>query len=455
MNVGMLTASVSVFKGCAMSNKRFIHWLYRELPVWEAEGLITAAQAERLRARYGEPAPETRTQWGMVVIAILGVLLIGGGIILMVAYNWEQLSRPWRTVLSILPLLLAQLIYGYAFFRRQYAPAWVEGASTFLFLMLGASLALISQTYHIAGTLDEYLLSWALLSIPLLYLMNASLPAVLYLIGIAWWAVERGGSTTVWYWGLLAAVLPHLIINLRADRSPLRRNVLGWALTLTFAVAWWWVIEVELTAFSLVGSALVLSLFYLIGKEYNRQPRRLIRAPFRTVAVAGMFVMLLVLSFRLDLPRHTFRELTNGLDFAPWAARTNLVVLVLLFGAYVYLFLRGFSRRGPIAYAVSLFPFVIIAYLFFYSPAAPRLAMALANLFAFGLGLIYLLTGIQRQRLGLVNIGLMFILVLAAVRFFDTDWSYIAKGTAFILLGAGFLAANWVLSRRWKETATS
>jgi len=437
-----------------MSDKKFIRWLYRELPEWEADGLINNEQARGLRQRYGPVGDQAGANWGVVIIAILGVLLIGGGIILMVAYNWENLSRSWRTALSIAPLLLAQIIYGYVFFRKRLAPAWVEGASTFLFLMLGASLALISQTYHIVGTLDQYLLSWALLGIPLLYLMNAGVPAVLYLIGIAWWAVERGGSSTVWYWGLLAAVLPHLIINLRTDRSPLRRNMLGWALTLTFSLAWWWVIEPELTAFSLVGSALILSLFYLLGKAYNPDPGGVIRAPFRTVAVVGMFVMLLVLSFRLKLPTHTFHDLTYGLNYAPWAARLNLVVLGLLFAAYAYSFLQGFTRRGPIAYAVSLFPFLIIAYLLLYDPEAPRAAMALANLFAFGLGLIYLITGIRRQRLGLVNIGLLFILLLAAVRFFDTDWSYIAKGMAFILLGAGFLTANWVLSRRWKEAAT-
>lgn len=437
-----------------MANKKRLRWLYRELRKWEIEGWITKEQGERLRTHYGPAVPETTPNWGIVIIAVLGVLLIGGGIILMVAYNWEELSRPWRAALSFIPLVLAELVYGYTFFRRRQSPAWVEGASTFLFLMLGASLALISQTYHIAGTLDQYLLSWALLSIPLLYLMKASLPAVLYLVGIAWWAVEREGGSAVWYWGLLAAVLPHLVIHLGAGRSPLRRNVLAWAFTLTFSVAWWWVIEVKLTAFSLVGSSLVLSLFYLIGKEYSLHPSVLLRAPFRTVAVAGMFIMLLVLSFRLDLPAHSFGDLTQGIRYRPWAARVNLLVLILLFGAYIFLFLRGVTRRGPIAYAISLFPFVIIAYLFFYTPSAPRPAMALANLFALGLGLIYLISGIQRQRLGLVNIGLLFILVLASVRFFDTDWSYIAKGTAFILLGAGFLAANWVLSRRWREIET-
>lgn len=430
--------------------KKYVRWLYEQLPLLKDKGIISAEQAEAIRDYYG-PVGD-KPNWATTIIAILGALLIGGGIILIFAYNWDDLSRAWRTVLSFAPLVLGQLLYAYAFFRRSGSPAWVEGASTFLFLMIGACIALISQTYHIAGELDQYLLSWALLSIPLLYLMNASLPALLYLVGIAWWVTLKEGldSASVYYWGLLAAAVPHLIFNLRPERSPLRRNVLGWGLTLTLSVAWWWVIEPEIRAYSLVGTALLLSSFYLLGRHLQPERQTMVRMPFRTVAIAGMYIFLLVLTFRLEFDANTFSMLLNGLDYDPWAARINLVVLVGLSVAYIYLFLTGVTNRGPVEQSAALFPFVIIFYVLIQTAGSLRPAMVLANLGALGFGVAFLVSGFRDHHMGRVNIGLLFILLLAAVRFFDTDWSYVVKGVAFVLLGIVFLGANWVFSKEVK-----
>lgn len=433
-----------------MANNKHIEWLYRELPDWVKAGLITEEQKERLQEYYGPVEKASTPGWATAIVAILGVLLIGGGIILIFAYNWDDLSRAWRTVLSFAPLVLAQLIYGYAFFRRQDSPAWKEGASTFLFLMIGACIALISQTYHIAGTMDEYLLSWALLSIPLMYLMNASLPAVLYLTGIAWWATYRGDSATVAYWGLLAAAMPHLYLQVRPRRSPLRRNVLGWALTITFPIAWFWIIEPEIKAYSYIGTALILGVFHLGGQRLNLSEKSLIRLPFRTVGTVGMFIFSLILSFRFKLEPNSVEMLINGLDYEPWAARINLGILIGLFIGYMYLFLAGFARRGPVFQTAAVFPFVVLLYVLMQAGGAQRPSMVLANLFTFAFGLAYLVSGIRHRHMGRVNVGLLFILILAAVRFFDTDWSYVVKGVAFVLLGIGFLTANWILSRQLK-----
>ena len=40
--------------------------------------------------------------------------------------------------------------------------------------------------------------------------------------------------------------------------------------------------------------------------------------------------------------------------------------------------------------------------------------------------------------------------VLIVLRFFDEDFSFIVKGVVFILLGAGFLAANLILVHRMR-----
>lgn len=78
----------------------------------------------------------------------------------------------------------------------------------------------------------------------------------------------------------------------------------------------------------------------------------------------------------------------------------------------------------------------------------PRL---LANVFLLLWGISYLYSGIQHSRMGLVNLGMLIILMLIAFRFFDTEWSYLAKGIAFVLLGIAFLTVNWLLSKRLKQ----
>jgi uncharacterized membrane protein len=41
----------------------------------------------------------------VVLFSILGAALMGSGIILLLAHNWDQLSRVMRTVISFAPLV--------------------------------------------------------------------------------------------------------------------------------------------------------------------------------------------------------------------------------------------------------------------------------------------------------------------------------------------------------------
>lgn len=50
------------------------------------------------------------THWAMVLFGILGAVLIGGGIILLLAHNWEQLGRPARVAVAFAPLVLSQAL---------------------------------------------------------------------------------------------------------------------------------------------------------------------------------------------------------------------------------------------------------------------------------------------------------------------------------------------------------
>ena len=431
-------------------NNKHRHWLFEQLPILVERGLISREQASAIRSYYGEAGASPNL--ALVVVAILGVLLVGGGIILIVAYNWDQLSRFWRTVVSFAPLLLGQFIYVYAFFRRSKAPAWQEGASTFLMLMLAATMALVSQTYHITGSRASFLLTWLLLSLPLLYLRKATVVAILYLAGIAVWAVEQTGNTAVGYWALLAAVAPYFYLVFRdSEQSSPRRSLLGWTLGLTVFFAWFGVVEMDIYAYSFIGTPMLLANYYMLGHNLFGDNPSILNRPLRTISVLGVYLFLITLSFRFKLPQVDFEHLVNGLNYAPWAARVNLLILFGLTIRFIFLFLSGFPGRSHVGNAVTAAPFIGMLYLLLYFSGAESWARLLANAGAFTLGLAFLEAGLRQERLSLVNIGMLFILFLIGLSFFDAEWSYIVKGLAFVVLGLSFLGVNLILGRRQRS----
>ena len=65
--------------------------LKRELPRWRDDAIISATAEETLAARYH--LDEEGVSVATAAIYILGVLLIGGGVISLVAWNWDALGR--------------------------------------------------------------------------------------------------------------------------------------------------------------------------------------------------------------------------------------------------------------------------------------------------------------------------------------------------------------------------
>ena len=435
-----------------MDAKRHIAWLYEQLPGLIEQGILTEEQSENIKARFGAAEVKPAYNWAFIIISIIGVLLVGGGIILIFAYNWENLSNAWRTVLSILPLVLGLAIYGYMFMRRRQSVAWVEGAATFLMLMLASSIALVSQTYHILGSTEEFLLTWLVPGVVLLYLAPSSLCAIIYYIGIASFAAESRGSGSASYWFLLAAGIPHLIWAWRRMEEPIRYRLLGWALALTFPFGWFGAIETPIVLYSFWGTAAVLGLMFLL-EPFSKPEAHVnpVFQPFRTFAVVATYIFLMVLTYWDRYDMVAVEQLWQGDRYAPWAAAINFIVWLVMVGSYIFLLARRFRSLSVQGYFAALFP-VFLLLLLFAGPHTegwvPRLA---ANVYLFAWGLAYLWSGVRYSRMGLVNLGMLITLALIAFRFFDTEWSYLVKGLAFVGLGLAFLGGNWALSKRVKS----
>ncbi len=405
------------------------------------------------------------SSWASIIMSILGAVLIGSGIILIFAYNWDDFSRLQRTILSFSPLILAQLAYGYAFFKKSDSTAWTESTAVFLMLAIASCLALISQTYNLPGTATDFVWTWSILCIPLLYLSNATLVAMLYLCCISGWAMGAGWQgESIWYWLLLLAAAPHLWKNLsllRKDNQPykfvtfgerVRANLLGWTLAITFVIAIHNVLENRIELSWLMGDAIFFTLMYVLGKQFFGGEKSMWLRPFQTTAIAGIFVISIILTYKWYRSGNTlnFSEWFNGSDYPPIATWINFALL-LIGVVIIKSFAIRFWRKGKqINYLILSFPSIVLGSILLVKHVDPFFGQVVFNLFVFVWGLFYIKEGTKLNLIALVNAGTFFLAILFIVRFFESN-DILLRGVAFTVIGIGFLLLNYFLTKHIRK----
>lgn len=213
----------------------------RDLERWRAAGWVTPAGAAEIRKDLAKAS-------GVGLAGVLGILasvLLAFGVFSFVASHWDEMPR-----LARLALMFGLLWTGYVAAGVLYARdmrAFGDAAVLFAVAVFGASIALISQMFHIDGNPPDGVYVWwigALLAGVLLR-SNPALALAMVLVCV-WTGMEMGQRQRV-YW-------PFLI---------------GWA-AVTAAFVWQrWRPGAHLSALAL--SLFVISLGYALNKGHEHQ----------------------------------------------------------------------------------------------------------------------------------------------------------------------------------------
>ncbi len=418
--------------------------------------MLDPEDAERLRGHYASPGSAGR---GLPLFAVLGVALIGLGVILLLAHNWEDLSRAQRAALSFALLLGAQGAAAFGLLRRRTSVAWSESASLFLMLASAATIALIGQTYHVPGDLRGFLLSWLLPCLPLVYLFDSRASAALYLVGISGWlaASRLAEDPLLPYWGYLALGLPYLVwLDRRGDHSVRSAFLAAIAVPAiacgaVFGVRLETMLPLVLLGVTVAGGTHALGAMAPergAGAPYYAAPARWLAA----LAIAcTVFVLGYEGGWRFAFGKlqlfgndqgivDPLGALAVGLLFGVLALRGALVTLRA--GDWPAALLCGF----PLVVAIGV---VAVRALDSGIPG-----MLLANAFGLAVGTGIALAGVRENRIALANAGLLLLAALIFARFSDWQLSFTTRGLAFIALGVAFLMLNLRL-RRLRAEATA
>jgi len=431
--------------------KKEIQWLYGEIPQWIREEILTEEAGARLHERYGEAGPSLGRNLGLVISSILGALLVGSGIVLLVAHNWDNLTRPVRTLLSFGLLLAAQGLAGWVLWHDKRSPAWREGVATFLVLAVGACVSLIAQTYQIIGDPGDFLLTCTILSAPVIYLLGASVPAILYLAAIAAWAgVSRPHN--VLFWILAAAVLPFFWQAAKRRPDDYRTRFLFWALPVALAFGVGYTLDYRIPGIFFLAQAALFALLYLAGLPFQDEEPIRWRQPLQVVGALGLIILSAVLSYReawRSMDRFPMRWPATFAEFQTGAYDYGLTLLLSLAAVALTLLRIRRVRHSGIEFGVA--PAVFwLAYLLARSGAGAWPSVIMLNLYLLSLGVGTLWAGLRKEQIRIVNVGMLIIAILIMLRFFDSGVGFMVRGVAFIMVGLAFLTANVLLLRRVK-----
>ncbi len=422
--------------------------MLKDLPELIQAKVISAETADKITAYYKsrEGASNNRQ---LIAFGILGAILVGLGIILIIAHNWDTLPGVVKTGFAFLPLIVGQALCAFVLLRKPGQIGWRESTASFLFFAVGASVSLVSQIYHIPGDLSSFMLTWMLLCLPIIYVMRSSMASLLYITGISFYALQSGywnfpHIISYSYWVLIAVVLPHYyLLHRRSPRSNftlfhhwLVPAYLSIALgTVAYSTEEW----LYMAYFSLFG------LFYLTGNSPLFAQSHTGKNGYRIIGSLGTIVLLLTLSFdwfwkRLYIAGHSAEQVFSAPEF---------YVAMVLFAGAAWLFFnqqkgRSLSDIKPLSPVFLIFAVIFI--LGYFVPGA----VVLINLLTLTVGILYIREGGREDHLGLLNFGLLIITALVVCRFFDSDLTFVVRGLMFLTVGVGFFAANYRIIKKRK-----
>lgn len=413
--------------------------ILKELPELVANNVIspeTAAAIENYYSARREPQGNRL----LTIFGALGGILVGLGIILIFAHNWDDFSKPTKTMLSLFPLVAAQALTFYTILKNK-SVVWRSASGALLFFAVGAAISLIAQVYNISGNLGDFLFTWILLCTPLIYILRTNVQAVLYIIFATYYAVEAGYFNPERPWAYLffiAALMPFYIQQVKENKNE-GLTAISWLLPLSGIIS----LGGFLDGAGEFGLLIYLAFAATIHSIGHMAPFHNKKQGYLTLGEMSIVVVLMMASFRW-----VWRSVVK--DPAPDTYFLLLWAVLFVLGIYLNFFRKG-APKGfePFRTAALVFPAIYLIGTFHdYIPSV------LTNLLVLALGIGVIREGAAKLDLALLNFGLVITSVLIACRFFDVNMSFVIRGLLFIGVGAGFFAANYVLIQR-KKTKTS
>lgn len=419
--------------------------LQQEVSKLVEEQVISLEVAQDIKSYYNSKE-DTSSNRLFIIFGVLGSVLVGMGIILILAHNWDDFSRGTKTIWAFIPLVVGQLAVGYALFKKK-GVTWREASATFLFFAFGASIALVGQIYNIPGSMPSFLLSWTVLAAPLIYLLKSQAAALLYMVFSMAYACSLGYfnvHSPWWYLIMLLWIVPHYYKQLKERPLENLTGIWNWVVPLSLLISLGAFVSGDDSIGFLMYVAL-FGLFYNIGKLSFFTGKKLRVNGYLLLGSIGTITTLLIVSFKWF-----WADSSESL-----VSSQDLIITGVLLAAGLAVLIYLFQKKQLRPFNLFQYAFLIFTSIYFIRFISPEIPMILTNLLVFGLGVFAVHIGSSRGMFSILNYGLLIITMLIGCRFFDTEISYVIRGLLFLVIGAGFFGANYLMHKKQQKQNTS
>ena len=182
------------------SDPQFVERIQREIEVWRSEGIISSDVAVTLASRYGDSEEDGRPfalNRLSAAIVIFGAILVGLGVIAILAANWDAISDTAKIGVMVLATTTAY-VAGWLLAYRFESPR--TGIAVILLgaIIYGASIHLIAQAFNVEVNHPLLMSAWFFGVVPIAYITRSAAILVLSLILLL---LSLGFRMQLWFEG--------------------------------------------------------------------------------------------------------------------------------------------------------------------------------------------------------------------------------------------------------------
>lgn len=380
----------------------------KELERLRGQGVITEEVYGSIEEFYARENKNKKTFLNFFITA--GCVLIGLGIILLFAYNWSKLTREIKTGILIICLLLGQ---GLLYFSLEKKKEFVPGTGVFLILMVGLSIAMISQMYNISGEETGFYLAWSTLSLPVYYLSGGGVNSLVYSLILYMYQSSQGNILIYLILGT-----PIFFLARKKEGIGAMGEINAKFIFLAGVLTWYGDFSGNSRAGLLLYGALFVGTYFIpAGLEKAGEVMTIIMAYFLTFDDTHIF------SGKLEY------------DKVFWVSLVFYILVLFLL----------FTRREKFKDIIVWNMFLLFLPMFF------SWGFIIYNIYFLVMGGYFVADGFKKGSVKTFNKGSLITGVLIGTRFLDYNISTLARGVIFILLGTALILGNLYMKKRWSR----